>query len=73
MRENCEECGRMWREYSDAVNDHLRLQGKLDIAVLAYHASAVVQLTPEVQKAEKRRSEARTAIRDHEANVHGGR
>lgn len=64
---NCEECGRLWREYSAATIEHLRIENKLRLATLCRDAAAIDRLTGEAKVAADARGNLRTAIRDHEA------
>jgi hypothetical protein len=70
MRRSCEECTCLWREYAETTTAHVRIEGKLEIAALSYDAEAIAELTPQVEQASMDRTEARAAIRKHEAEMH---
>jgi hypothetical protein len=67
---DCPECQWLWHEYSVATADHITLENKLGVAALAHDEEPVSELAPEVEAAVVRRSEARRAIRAHEAAAH---
>jgi hypothetical protein len=60
----------LWREYSLATANHLKLDNKLGIAALRHEDEVVRSLAPEVEAALMRRSEVRRAIQAHEAATH---
>ena len=64
---NCHECAAMWREYSDATADHLRLLLELEMAAASRDHFIEDQIYVLIPTAEKRRTEARQIIRIHEA------
>lgn len=66
----CDECQRLWREYSAATNEHIKLESKLKLAALSRDDEAVIDLTPRVERAGERRLQAREAIRAHEKVAH---
>jgi hypothetical protein len=66
----CDECRRLWRQYSVATSEHIRLDNQLTIAALAHYEEDVTRIAPEVEKAVVRRSEARDAIKVHERAAH---
>ena len=67
---DCAECQQLWHEYSLATGDHIRLDNKLGIAALGHKEASVSALTAEVEAALARRSDARRAIKAHEAPAH---
>ncbi len=67
----CPECQRLWREYSSVTIEHIRLEGKLKIAVLRRELEAIAELTRATEKAAKARSLAHQAIDKHEVSEHG--
>jgi hypothetical protein len=67
---NCEGCQRLWRDYSHATTDHIRLDSKLRLAALERDSERIAGLTLRVEAAELARSAARDAIRKHEAELH---
>lgn len=70
--ENCPECQRLWREYAEATTEHIRLDGKLKLAVLERNRLTIPSLTADVENALQRKSASRGAIRQHESSIHGG-
>ena len=67
---DCDECVRLWHEYSVATSEYIRLDNKLGIAALAHDDEAVSILAPDVEAAVVRRAQGRDAIRKHEAAAH---
>jgi hypothetical protein len=67
---DCAECIRLWREYATATTDHIALEGKLRIAVIAHDSARVAAISPEVGQAGLKRSAARDAIKAHEQDAH---
>jgi hypothetical protein len=65
--QKCDECQRLWQEYSRATTDHIRLDSKLRLAALSYDQEGILVLTRQVEGAEEQREWAREAIRKHEA------
>jgi len=68
--EDCDECQRLWNEYSDATMAHVRIQGKLELAELQHDLVAIERLRPGVERARQQRIAAREAIRLHGEAVH---
>jgi hypothetical protein len=66
----CEECERLWQEYSRATAAHIRFAGKRRIAHLQHDPEMELQLESVVKAAESDRVSAREAIREHEAVAH---
>ncbi len=67
---DCAECQRLWREYSAATTEHIKLEGKLAIAAIARDDESVIRLAPEVECAALTRLAARDAIKAHEHGAH---
>jgi hypothetical protein len=68
---NCEECGRLWRQYGAATTEHIRLGNKLQLAALGRDTEAIVKLTPLLESAAEKRQSSREAIRGHVTTQHG--
>jgi hypothetical protein len=66
----CEECRRLWREYTLATTDHVRLGNNLQWAAFKCDREAIPILTPQVESAAEKRHSSREAIRGHETQ-HG--
>jgi len=66
----CAECATLWRSYSVYTTDHIRIQGKLQVAAFEHHSEAIPELTLQVEAAEQKRVAARDAIRKHESTSH---
>ena len=62
----------VWRKYSQATINHIHLDNKLRIAGLERAIERIAELTLQVETAERARYAARDAIRNHEADAHGG-
>ena len=65
-RPDCQECQRLWQEYSDAVFDYVRLDGQLKMAALRDEVDAVEELRKSVVAAVARRDSAQGRFREHE-------
>ena len=65
----CTKCDGLWREYSKATVDHVALLKELKIAAATASAQPR-EMDPTVQAAEKKRNNARKAIRDQLAVDH---
>ena len=70
MWTSCEECRRLWREYTLATTDHVRLGNNLQLAALKRDTEAIGILTPQVETAAEKRQSSREAIRGHQTQ-HG--
>lgn len=70
MRPDCAECRLRWSEYGAAIKEHIRVLGKLQVAVLQYDQEAVARLKSEVNAADRKRVGARDAIRRHDEMAH---
>ncbi len=68
--EGCAECERLWREYSAATTEHIRLEGKLDVARLSHDDESVRSIAPSVAEAGSTRMTARAAFQAHQRDVH---
>ena len=66
MLSGCEQCNQMWREYKAAVNEHVRLANKLQLAALNCDSEAIAILTVELEAAIEKRHASRETIRTHE-------
>ena len=71
MWTSCEECRRLWREYTLATTDHVRLGNNLQLAALKRDSAAIGILTPQVESAAEKRQSSREAIQGHQTQ-HGG-
>ena len=56
----------MWREYTAAANEHVRLANKLQLAALNCDFEAMAILTLEMESAIEKRQASRETIRNHE-------
>jgi hypothetical protein len=65
--ERCEECARLWQEFVQATNAHLRLVGQLQIAVMQQDSAAIAELNRAVAESAAKRQIARNAFRAHSA------
>ena len=65
------ECIELWRAYSLATIEHIKLDNKLRLAVLKHALEQTGALTIEVEAAERARIGARDIIRQHEVDAHG--
>jgi hypothetical protein len=65
-RPDCQECQRLWQEYSDAVFDYVRLDGQLKMAALRDEEDAVEELRKGAAAAVARRDSAQARFREHE-------
>jgi hypothetical protein len=68
--DNCATCTRLWREYAEATTQHVAMDSALRDAALDHNISAIESLTRAVEALGALRSEARDAIRQHEAEAH---
>jgi S-adenosylmethionine/arginine decarboxylase-like enzyme len=66
----CEDCDSMWREYSHAMAEHLRIQLDVYMATTGRDWDAETALNTLLNAAESRRDSARAAIRAHEDLKH---
>jgi hypothetical protein len=66
----CETCQRLWRAYTGATNDHLRLIGHQKIAATRHDFSIVDRLEEQIRRLQELRDTARDAVRDHEREAH---
>ena len=66
----CEACQHLWRAYSGATNDHLRLIGHQKIAATRHDFATVNRLEEEIRQLGEIRDAARDAVRDHEKEAH---
>jgi hypothetical protein len=67
---DCQDCQRLWHEYSTATTTHIRLENRLGVAAITHDEEVIIELTPEVEDAASARSAAREAIKQHEAQAH---
>ncbi len=65
-RPDCQECQRLWQEYSDAVFDYVRLDSQLKMALLRDEVDAVEELKKGAAAAVARRDSAQRRFREHE-------
>ena len=66
----CEECFRLWQTYAADTTEHVRLDNKLQLAVLKHDVDTIALLTPQVELAGEKRQSSRETIRGHETQ-HG--
>jgi hypothetical protein len=66
MWTSCEECRRLWRDYTLATTDHVRLGNNLQLAALKRDTEAIGILTLQVESAAEKRQSSRAAFRGHE-------
>ena len=66
----CETCQRLWREYSSATTEHVKLENKLRLAALKRDYEGLKELTLKVEQAVHARETAREDIRLHEVMMH---
>ena len=66
----CQACDALWEEYSQAIHEHIALEGKLEAAgVLRSHVQ-VMELIPVALSAWDRRRGLRKRIMEHERAAH---
>ena len=65
----CPECDELWREYAKATIEHVKLIKQQEIAA-EFSIVAFRDLEESIQIAEKRRAEARDAVRSHLTSRH---
>jgi hypothetical protein len=70
MWTRCEDCRRLWREYTFATTNHVRLRNNLQLAALKCDSEAIAILTPQLESAAQKRHSSREAFRGHETQ-HG--
>ena len=71
VRPDCAQCQILWDTYAAATNDHVKLEGKLQLAKLsAIETAAFEELTGFVEQAAARRANARAAFQEHERGSH---
>ena len=63
--ESCHECARLWQEFADATNAHLRTLGQLQIAVIQQDSALQLGLRQAVSESAARRLAARNAFKTH--------
>jgi len=68
---NCPECERLRRECADAITEHVQKENRLQLAALQFEHEKVLQLTPMVEEAAKKRAQSREAIAEHKRTAHG--
>ena len=66
MLAGCEECSRLWREYTVATLEHVRLANKFQLAALSCDTEAIATLALQVESAIEKRHASREAMRGHE-------
>ena len=66
----CPECASMWRDYADAIAEHLKLLLGRDMATARHDWEVEAHIDSQVPDAERRRNECRELIRKHESNGH---
>ena len=68
LYDGCETCERLWREYVEATHSHLKTVGKQRIAEIQNDTAALELLDPQENEAARRREEAQTALKAHQAS-----
>jgi hypothetical protein len=66
----CRECARTRQEFAEATNDHLRILGEQQTAVIRKDPDALAKLNQAIAECEARRKIARDAFKNHAAS-HG--
>ena len=67
QQQACRECDEIWREYSHATTNHVKLITERQLAIIRQDATAETRLDAVIRDAEKLRGEAREKLRTHEA------
>jgi hypothetical protein len=67
---SCPICDTLWREYSHATAEHVKLLMESQIAVIERDTARDETLEAAIADAGQKRESARTAIREHEAAAH---
>ena len=67
---SCVECQRLWRAYSVATAQHIRVEAKLKLANIRYDTESIMDLIPREEEAALKRSVTRGAIDAHELAEH---
>jgi hypothetical protein len=67
---DCEECRRLWSEYSTNTKYHIGLNSKLRLAVLEHDRERIEMLTSQVGRAGQARIAAGAAYHQHKAEAH---
>jgi len=70
--EPCEECSRLWEEFVEATNAHLRTLGRLQAAVIQQDSATQAQLRQDVAEFAARRQSARNGFKTHAATHRKG-
>ena len=70
MVKGCQECIRLWGEYSAATAEHIKLEDQLRRATLLHDSQLVAQLTPRCEAAAEVRMTTRQSVLAHE-EAHG--
>lgn len=70
MPEWCDECFRLWREYSQASNRHAWLCDAVQVAAMEQQLEKARDMLPKVWAAGEQCHAARKALRLHEEQVH---
>ena len=66
----CAECERLWIGYADATRACLKIVSDQQIAAYGQDSQALAELDRQHAELETRRSEARAALKAHEAAAH---
>ena len=62
----CLSCQSLWQEHASATTEHIKLDNKLQLAVLSQDQEVITALTLEVESAGALRKSTREAIRTHD-------
>jgi hypothetical protein len=65
--EQCSECARLWQEFANRTNEHLRVLGQQQIAVIQRDADALERFGKALAESAARRLAARNAFKAHAA------
>lgn len=70
QRMDCQDCVKLWRNYSRATSAHVELLNEQGIAA-ANDLERFRDLEPQVEAASRRRDSDRAAVKRHQETVHG--
>ncbi len=68
---DCQECRRLWRDYSEAISNHFQLDRRLKQTGLTQGKGSQANLSSLIEAAAAGRMAKRDAIRRHMSAVHG--
>jgi hypothetical protein len=70
MKNDCENCINLWREYAAATHTHIAIESKLEIARLQHDGPSFECLSLEALRASERRAACRERVVKHERDEH---